>query len=96
MARSHRVVLAVVLTLALAPVARAAAPAGDAFYTPPSPIPGKAHGDLIWSRAEKPSDNLYLSGASKNVLVLYRSDGVSGAAVADSGACWKLRAVFMA
>ncbi len=26
------------------------APAGDAFYTPPSPLPAGQHGDIIWCR----------------------------------------------
>ncbi len=86
MARFH--VPALILTTALiaASAASAKAPAGDAFYTPPSPIPGKAHGDLIWSRAETASANMRQAGAAKNLLVLYRSTGIKGTAVADSGA----------
>ncbi len=45
-------------------------PTGVAFYTPPSPIPGKRHGDLIWSRGK---------------LVLYRSTSIAGAPIAVSG-----------
>jgi pimeloyl-ACP methyl ester carboxylesterase len=49
-------------------------PAGDAFYTPPSPLPGKAHGDLIWARK--------LSGQP---ALKYRSVGTDGKPIAVSG-----------
>jgi pimeloyl-ACP methyl ester carboxylesterase len=86
MARHRCFALAVLAALLLVPAASAKAPAGDAFYTPPSPVPGKAHGDLIWSRAEDAPSNMRLAGASQNLLVLYRSTGIGGTAVADSGA----------
>jgi pimeloyl-ACP methyl ester carboxylesterase len=64
------------LVLALLPAAPAEAkvrpgPAGDAFYTPPSPLPGKAHGDLIWARAARGEPALKSARSTK--LVLYRS-----------------------
>src|SRR3954471_13652529 len=58
-------------------------PAGAAFYTPPSKLPGKTHGDLIWAR--KLTGQPALSQASSNRLVLYRSTGVDGRPVAVSG-----------
>src|SRR5436305_1920461 len=58
-------------------------PAGTAFYTPPSPLPGKTHGDLIWAR--KLTGQPALAPAASNQLVLYRSTGVNGKPVAVSG-----------
>ena len=58
-------------------------PAGTAFYTPPSPLPGKAHGDLIWAR--KLTGPAALSSARSNRLVLYRSTGSDGKPIAVSG-----------
>lgn len=82
------VALAVALSLALAGSASAATkvpagPAGDAFYTPPSPLPGKKHGDVIWARTL--TGPAVVPGASKTKLVLYRSQGVDGNANAVSG-----------
>jgi hypothetical protein len=64
-------------------------PAGDAFYTPPSPLPGRTHGDLIWARpltgpavAAGPA---VVPGAARTLLVLYRSSGSGGPAVPVSG-----------
>jgi len=58
-------------------------PAGDAFYTPPSPLPGKRHGDLIWARTL--TGAAVAPGASSTKVVLYRSQGVDGKADAVSG-----------
>jgi pimeloyl-ACP methyl ester carboxylesterase len=58
-------------------------PSGTKFYTPPSPLPGKRHGDLIWSRAYKGA--AALGPEATNTLLLYRSTGVTGKAVAVSG-----------
>ena len=48
------IAFAVAVPSGLAPSVAAAkvrtGPAGVAFYTPPSPLPGRAHGDLIWAR----------------------------------------------
>ena len=76
-----------VLAALLAAAAPAAAklragPSGLGFYSAPSPLPGKKHGDLIWSRRESGSDAL--AGARSNRLVLYRSAGLAGP-VAVSG-----------
>lgn len=85
MTRPTRCALTLLVALALAAPAAAKAPAGDAFYAPPSPLPGKAHGDLIWFRPETATDNMRLANAARNALVLYRSTGITGAAVAQSG-----------
>jgi pimeloyl-ACP methyl ester carboxylesterase len=58
-------------------------PAGEAFYTPPAPLPGAAHGDLIWAR--RLTGAAVAPGASSTTLVLYRSTGVDGKATAVSG-----------
>jgi pimeloyl-ACP methyl ester carboxylesterase len=58
-------------------------PSGTAFYTPPSPLPGKGHGGLIWAR--KLTGTAALRGGSSNRLLLYRSTGVGGKTVAVSG-----------
>jgi pimeloyl-ACP methyl ester carboxylesterase len=75
------------LLLAALPAAAAAkvpkGPSGTAFYKPPSPIPGKGHGGLIWAR--KLTGTAALKGGAGNRLVLYRSTGVDGKTVAVSG-----------
>jgi pimeloyl-ACP methyl ester carboxylesterase len=58
-------------------------PSGNAFYTPPSKLPGKTHGDPIWAR--KLTGSPALTSAGKNYLVLYRSVGTNGKAIAVSG-----------
>ena len=58
-------------------------PAGDAFYTPPSPLPKGSRGSVIWGR---PLDGtMALPSAAKNILVLYRSTDALGKIVAVSG-----------
>jgi dienelactone hydrolase len=47
-------------------------PGGDAFYTPPSPLPGKRHGDLIW--ASRLTGAAVAPGAGASWRVLYRSE----------------------
>lgn len=76
--------LAVLLAAVAAPASGAVrqGPAGTAFYTPPSPLPGAKHGDVIWWRTQRGSDAL--AGAGSNRLLLYRSQGVAGT-VAVSG-----------
>src|SRR3954452_2442852 len=84
--RRFSVVLAL-LVLALVPAAAAAkgrtGPAGDASYTPPSPLPSGSHGSLIWAR--KLSGEAALKSAGKNWKVLYRSVGTDGKRIAVSG-----------
>ena len=70
--------------LLLAPAAGAKAPGGAAFYTPPSPLPGNAHGDMIWWRPLEAANNMRLPSSAANRLVLYRSVGVDGKPVAES------------
>src|SRR3954451_17425441 len=83
--------LALVLALLLLAALPAAAdakvrkgPSGAAFYKPPKHLPGKGHGGLIWARGQ--SGAAALKGAGSNRLILYRSTGVKGKAVAVSGA----------
>ena len=56
------------------------APGGNAFYTPPSPLPGGAHGDIIWCRPETSP----VSG-SLAWQILYLSRDVNGQPAAISG-----------
>jgi Secretory lipase len=65
-----------------APAAAAAlpAPSGDAFYTPPSPLPSGSPGDIIWYRSSASP----VSGTSA-WQVLYLSTTAQGAATAVSG-----------
>src|SRR5207248_1880631 len=60
-------------------------PAGRAFYTPPSPLPGERHGDLIRWRRLQMSARLHAAGAANNFLILYRSTSVDGKPIAVSG-----------
>jgi len=85
--RRYPAVLAI-LALILVAAAPASAkvrsgPVGEAFYTPPTPLPGKKHGDLIWAR--KLTGEPALKSAGKNELVLYRSVGTDGQPIAVSG-----------
>ncbi|WP_410671725.1 lipase family protein [Amycolatopsis sp. cmx-4-68] len=79
------VLLAVVVTLLSTVSASAAAadpprgPDGDAFYTPPSPLPDGADGDVVWWRP------LPDSGGAKGYLVLYRSRSATDTPIAVSG-----------
>jgi pimeloyl-ACP methyl ester carboxylesterase len=57
-------------------------PRGAAFYKPPKHLSGK-HGGLIWARRQTGSDAL--RGARRNELLLYRSRGLRGGAIAVSG-----------
>jgi hypothetical protein len=76
--------LAAALLCALAGAAPAGAalngPAGNAFYTPPNPLPAGSAGDIIWARAA-PS----IAANATAYKILYRSTGVSGSAIAVSG-----------
>lgn len=79
------VVLACLLTGATVASAKVrTGPAGVAFYTPPKPLPGHAHGDAIWARTAR--GGVVVPGASATKVVLYRSQDAAGAAVAVSGA----------
>ena len=55
-------------------------PAGNAFYTPPSPLPAGSPGDVIWARTA-PS----ISSSATAYKILYRSTDVAGGAIAVSG-----------
>lgn len=56
------------------------APSGDAFYTPPNPLPSGAHGDIIWCRPTASG----VSGVNA-WQVLYLSTTTGGGATAVSG-----------
>ena len=56
------------------------APSGDAFYTPPSPLPAGPHGDIIWCRPVASP----VSGSSA-WQILYLSTTVAGKRTAVSG-----------
>ena len=56
------------------------APAGDAFYVPPSPLPTGPHGGIIWCRSSASP----VAGANA-WQILYLSSTVSGAPTAVSG-----------
>ncbi|CUU60697.1 Secretory lipase [Parafrankia irregularis] len=73
--------LGVVLPAAIATPAAAAVegPAGDAFYTPPSPLPAGNPGDVIWYRKQADSGN------ASSYLVLYLSQNALGQPNAVSG-----------
>lgn len=82
--------MAAAASLLLVPTAAQAAdtpvprgPAGAAFYTPPSPLPGTRHGDLL--RARRVTGRTALAGASRTDLLLYRGSRVGGGAGAVSG-----------
>lgn len=60
-----------------------AGPAGLPFYVPPDPLPGSQHGDVIWTRAAEP--DIALPSAGRNLLLLYRSEGLDGGPIAVSG-----------
>ncbi len=59
------------------------APEGDAFYTPPSPLPAGVPGDPVYAR--RLDNDAAALEAGENWLVLYRSQDVRGGAVATSG-----------
>jgi pimeloyl-ACP methyl ester carboxylesterase len=77
--------LALMLAIAAAPAAAKVktGPAGDAFYTPPSTLPGKKHGDAIWAR--KVTGEPALKSAGANWKILYRSVAADGQPIAVSG-----------
>jgi hypothetical protein len=87
--RLGRIVLAVaaVVATAVAPVMLGATPAsadtgpaGDAFYTPPSPLPPGTSGDVIWWRTSaSPVSN------ANAWQILYRSTTAAGGVTAVSG-----------
>jgi pimeloyl-ACP methyl ester carboxylesterase len=74
-------VAAVAAAPAVAKVPRG--PAGKRFYTPPKSLPGHRHGDLI--RARPVHGVTALKAARYTKLVLYRSRGSDGKAIAVSG-----------
>jgi hypothetical protein len=72
--------VATVVTPAVTATSCSSAPAGDAFYVPPDPLPAGQHGDIIWCRpvaSPAPGADAW--------QILYLSATVSGAPAAVSG-----------
>jgi pimeloyl-ACP methyl ester carboxylesterase len=59
------------------------APAGLAFYSPPSPLPEAAAGTVIWSRRAPAA--IAMPSAQRQHLVLYHSRSIDGRDIAVSG-----------
>jgi len=87
--RSVPAALAVLATVALSAAPAAATvpsgPSGDAFYSPPAPLPAGTHGAPLYARTVSPSSPTAVPGAARTTLVLYRSTAVRGGATAVSG-----------
>jgi pimeloyl-ACP methyl ester carboxylesterase len=64
-------------------VAQVAAPAGLAFYTPPSPLPDAKAGSVIWNR--RAPSAIAMPSAIRQHLVLYHSRALDGRDIAVSG-----------
>ncbi len=83
----RRVLLATVFAvLVLAAPAHAtvkSGPSGTRFYTPPKTLPKGTHGTPVWQR--KLTGKAVLKGASRNTLLLYRSQSVGGKTTVVSG-----------
>jgi alpha-beta hydrolase superfamily lysophospholipase len=77
------VVLLSALTAAGGAATIAPGPPGDAFYSPPSPLPVQRDGAIIWARPF--SGGSALSSASVNYRLLYETLTVNGSFVAVSG-----------
>ena len=58
-------------------------PSGDAFYTPPSPLPQAAHGTVVWARQF--TGGSALPSAATNYRLLYLTQTALGTPVAVSG-----------
>lgn len=58
-------------------------PPGDAFYTPPSPLPARTDGAVIWAR--RFTGGSALESASANYRILYETVNANGEFVAVSG-----------
>ncbi|ADB53239.1 Triacylglycerol lipase [Conexibacter woesei DSM 14684] len=78
-------VLLSVLSVALlaAPAAALDPPPGNAFYTPPNPLPPGRAGDVIWYRVAATS--IARDNDATAYEVLYRSTNAQGGAIAVSG-----------
>ncbi|MEU7530937.1 lipase family protein [Saccharothrix sp. NPDC042600] len=83
MRRFVRPLLVALLVLVGVPPVAAAGPVpgppGDAFYTPPDPLPAGVPGDVVWWRA------LPAQSGVQGHLVLYRSESATGAPIAVTG-----------
>jgi pimeloyl-ACP methyl ester carboxylesterase len=80
------VLLGIVFAAVAAAPAQAAVrkgPAGTKFYSAPGSLVKGGHGGLIWARTFTGRERL--RGGARDVLVLYRSEGVDGRSTAVSG-----------
>jgi Secretory lipase len=73
----------ILLAVATAAVSIPLGPSGDAFYTPPSPLPSKNEGSIVW--AQPFSGGPALPAAAKNYRLLYETLSATGAPIAISG-----------
>ncbi|MDO8184948.1 lipase family protein [Conexibacter sp. JD483] len=77
------VTLLAALACAATPALALDPPSGNAFYTPPSPLPAGRAGDVIWYRVANTS--IARDNNANAYEVLYRSTNVAGNAIAVSG-----------
>jgi Secretory lipase len=78
--------LVVALAVVLAAATGASAlepPPGNAFYTPPNPLPAGSAGEVIWFRTT--ASSIAREANATAYEILYRSRNVQGAAIAVSG-----------
>ena len=73
----------VLLAAATAALTIPSGPSGDAFYTPPRPLPSTTEGSVVW--AQPFSDGAALPSASKNYRLLYETLSPNGTFIAISG-----------
>nr|MCU0271335.1 lipase family protein [Acidimicrobiales bacterium] len=62
-----------------------AAPSGDAFYTPPSPLPAGRPGDIIWARPSSFYPVPLVRSSVNAWQVMYRSTSATGQPIAVTG-----------
>jgi pimeloyl-ACP methyl ester carboxylesterase len=77
------VILCAAVVAAPAQAAVRKGPAGSKFYSAPAALAKGGHGGLIWARTFTGRERL--KGGARDVLVLYRSEGVDGKSTAVSG-----------
>jgi len=75
--------MSILLAVATAAVSIPSGPSGDAFYTPPRPLPSGIEGSIVW--AQPLSDGAALPSASKNYRMLYETLSPRGVLIAISG-----------
>ncbi|HEX3458326.1 MAG TPA: lipase family protein [Candidatus Baltobacteraceae bacterium] len=75
--------VSILLAVATAAVSIPSGPSGDAFYTPPRPLPSGIEGSIVW--AQPFSGGAALPSASKNYRMLYETLSPRGVFIAISG-----------